>query len=120
MSGIAMNVNLAAADSSSYVLPRPLVTPAWIAGDEDTFVSADFTIDGYNVVHIRAMLTTGHLTEEFQSIDCDIEDATDFAVDLVSDARGTLYNMSVRVWEHGDLVSAVRSLVAKVQARQVA
>lgn len=119
MSGIAMNVNLAAADRS-YVLPRPLVTPAWIAGDDDTFISADFTIDGYNTVHIVAMLTKGHLVEEFQSIDCDLEDATNFATDLISDARGTLYNEGVRVWEHGDLVSAVRSLVAKVEARTAA
>jgi hypothetical protein len=106
--------------SLAYVAPRPLVTPAWTAGDDRTFISADFTIDGYNVVHIVATVTRGHIVETFQTIDCDLEDAVDFATDLVSDARGTLYNDGVSVFEMGDLVKAVRDLVSKVEARQVA
>lgn len=104
----------------SHVAPRPLVTPAWIAGDDKTFVSADFTVDGYNVVHIVATVTRGHIVEDYLSIDCDLDDAVDFATDLVSDARGDLYNEGVSVFETGDLVKAVRDLVGKVQARQVA
>lgn len=104
----------------SHVAPRPLVTPAWVVGDDRTFVSVDFTIDGLNVVHIAATLTEGLSVEEFQSIDCDLEDAADFAADLVSDARGTLYGKGISVFETGDLVGAVRDLVAKVEARRVA
>lgn len=117
MSGIALNVNPA---TSAYVLPRPLITPAWICGDEQTFISADFTVDGLDTVHIVATLTAGHFTEEFQSIDCDLEDAENHASDLMSDARGTLYNNGVRVWEQGSLVRDVRDLVAKIQARKAA
>lgn len=123
MSGLEENVNLAAEISavrSAPVMPRPLVTPAWTAGDGATFISADFTIDGYDVVHIVAMITAGAFTEEFQSIDCDLEDAEDFAADLMSDARGTLRNSGVSIREYGDLLKEVRNLVGRVQARKVA
>jgi hypothetical protein len=110
-----VNVNLAAKGE-----PRPTITPAWTSGNSLYFISVDFRADGFGNFRFVATLTDRHVTEEWQCIDCALEDAEDFAADLVSDARGFVYQTISNAWETGDLVGAVRDLVTSIEARKVA
>lgn len=100
--------------------PRPTVTPAWSFGNGVYNVAVDFRADGLGNFRFVAVLNDRGITNEFQTIDCALEDAADFAADLVSDARGFVYETISNAWETGDLVGAVRDLVSKVEARQAA
>lgn len=117
MYGNLVNVKVRLSDEAQ---PRPTVTPAWTFGNSLYFVAVDFQADAFGNFRIVAVLHDRGIDTEFQVIDCALEDAEDFAADLVSDARGFVYETISNAWETGDLVSAVRDLVSKVEARQAA
>ncbi len=117
MYGNVTNVNVSLSEKAQ---PRPTVTPAWTFGNGIYFVAVDFQADHLGNFRLAAVLRDRGIDSEFQTVDCALEDAEDFAADLVSDVRGFVYQTIGNAWETGDLISAVKSLAAKIEQRQAA